>query len=234
MLKNPTDNYYSVQQAIAKRVLATPLASSIGYGGIGSHGYNEILAIANGEKSDRYGYASVEFRRADTSCELYIRTDSRNDFVSTRETDADGNEWVTYGLKVEVSYPSHGSADPATVLARMNLVSQVAMLAAEINAEFGGRNEIRKMVASKMEVDSRALKAEQEALRSKLHSFVNNNSKGMRAGGKARDFGAGMLNGMPVGVHTVGIGDHQGNIKNYKFVVRDFNGTLSASLYRIS
>ncbi len=231
MLKNPTDNYYSVQQAIAKRVLATPLASSIGYGGIGSHGYNEVLAIANGEKSDRYGYASVEFRRADTSCDLYIRTDSRNDFTSTREVDAEGNEWVTYGLKVEVSYPSHGSADPATVLARMNMISQVAMLAAKINAEFGGRNEIRKMVCSAAEVAERKANAEAADLQSKVRKFVTENSRGMRDGSK-RDFAHDMVSHLKVGNHIIKIGANNGITKDYTVAVRDVNGRLSASLYR--
>ena len=225
MLKNPTDNYFSVQQAIAKRVLATPLASSIGYGGIGSHGYNEILAMANGEKIDRHGYASVEFRRADTSCDLYIRTDSRNDFTSTRETDADGNEWVTYGLKVEVSYPSHGSAEPATVMARMNLISQVAMLAAEINAEFGGRNEIRKMVCSAAEVAERKANFEAAELKVKVRKFVVENNSGMRVG-SSRDLG-GKTGDLSVGRHLVDVGNNAGVVKKYALDVAERGASLT-------
>lgn len=219
MLKNPADNYYKVQQDIAKRVLATPLASSIGYGGIGSHGYNEILAIANGEKSDRYGYASVEFRRADTSCDLYIRTDSRNDFLSTRQVDAEGNEWVEYGLKVEVSYPSHGSESPATVLARVNLYQQVAMLAAEIAAEFGGRNQIRKMVATKAEVDARAEALAKEKAQALARKIVSDNNRAMRVGSERAltrgDVSNPVTYELPEGYYTVEIGNGSGIIKTF-------------------
>jgi hypothetical protein len=220
MLKNPTDNYYSVQQAIAKRVLSTPLASSIGYGGIGSHGYNEIKRIADGEKSDRYGYASVEFRRADTNCDLSIRANAKNDYGSTREVDADGNEWVSYSLTVEVGYPSHGSSDPATVMARVNLISQVAMLAAEINAEFGGRNEIRKMVCSAAEVAERKAKIEADLVKSNINKFVRLHSKGMRVGSDRTIERSTSALPIPEGSYTCDLGDSAGNIKKYGVAVR--------------
>lgn len=216
MLKNPTDNFRSTHQAIAKRVLASSLGSSIGYGGIGSHGFNKVKAVADGtDEVDSCGWSSfsIEFRRADTNCDISIRTDSKNRYTADREVDADGNQWVQYELSCTVSWPSHGSADVATSMARLNLYQQVAMLAAEIQAEFGGRNEIRKMVATKAEIAERAERIEAARIETDVKKVVLAHGNGMRVGSNHDVIET--IVGIPDGHYTCNIGDGNGIVKTY-------------------
>jgi|SRR6478609_242567 len=232
MLNNATDNYFMVQQAIAKRVLANPLGSFVGYGGVGSSGHAKLVAVAAGDQSDTFGFLSVEFRRADTNCDMYIRANAKRESGLGREVDAEGNVWVEYELSVEVSWPSHGGADVATCLARLKLYQDVALLAAEILADFGGRNVIRRMVMTRSQVELAKLKEQQETFKRNIQSLVVANCKGMRVGGE-RKIPAELITtvSVPQGKFDVTVGLGLDGVRKYVIFVTEGNG---ANLQRVA
>lgn len=142
MMRQPKDNHREIYWLVEARILQSPLAQ-----------YTRTERLRRGaggeDQSDWSGYLSVEFRRADTNCSLAILLDG----VDCRSPvlDEEGNQLVQYKLTCGVNFPSHGNSDPATVMARLKLYQDVAMLAAELQAEFGLR-EIWKMTRSAAEV----------------------------------------------------------------------------------
>lgn len=131
----PTNNYAEIRSRIALRVLNHPLARYIGYHGSPSrYEYLEKIAAKEGDKS--MTFLRVEFRRASTSCDLYIEQEvqygHRDDGY---RRDKEGNDQVLFTFRAEVNHPCHGSADPATLLARIELYREVALFAAELIAE---------------------------------------------------------------------------------------------------
>ncbi len=232
MLKDAVDNYFAVQRAIAKRVLVNPLGNFVGYGGTGSSGHAKLVAVAEGDESDTFGFLSIEFRRADTNCDLYIRANTKREFGLGREVDAEGNVWVEYELSVEVSWPSHGGADVATCLARLKLYQDVSLLAAEIQADFGGRNVIRRMVMTRSQVETAKLKEQQETFKRNIQSLVVANCKGMRLGGE-RKVPAELITtvSVPQGKFDVNVGHHDGSLRKYVIFVTENNG---ANIQRVS
>lgn len=71
----------------------------------------------------------LDFREENASALLSV------DCSSTLEQ-RDGDMWITFTLRPEVNYPSYGNGDPELVCRRINLIAEVASLAAEIKQKF--------------------------------------------------------------------------------------------------
>lgn len=125
-------------------------------------------------------YSTVEFRRGDMTCSLYVRLDSqygRYDY----ETDARGDEYSTDVLQFEVNYPCYGSGNPAVTLAHIGLVEEVARFACELEARFGNRRVVRLVHTA----EERAEYIEQQAKltdQSLANKLVQDHCKGWRKG----------------------------------------------------
>lgn len=229
MNRNPKDNYRSTHQTIAQRVLSSPLAQFVGYGGLAGHDGQRLTAAARGEGDlSSWSFLSLEFRRADSNANLEVRVESVDRYYRDGAmTDKDGNEWTQYTLTCQVGYPSHGSTDVATVLARAELIREVAMLAACIQAEFGGRNEIWKMTRTAEQVAEAKAKAEAEKLNQKLRTVVDANRRQMRVGSE-RTLGVDLIKEIPAGQHEVAFGENNGEVKKYNlFVTPEAGACLS-------
>lgn len=129
------DTYFSTRSAIASRVLASPLAPYIGYPGRTTEENHAVLVWLRDDRTDRRSFVTVEFRRGDSNCSITIDGDLLGDPDDARRDDA-GNDYRPVFFKFACSWPSHGSSDPGTCLARLHLYQQAAMLAAELAAEF--------------------------------------------------------------------------------------------------
>ena len=134
--KPTKDTLCLARQAIAKRILASPLALFIGNQEVPVDDRLQYLRrMASGESD--WSTTSHEFRRAGSNVTLYINSESVDDWdVDERDRDEAGNEYTQHKLRVEVNWPSHGNSDPGTCLARLEFYREVAFLAADIHAEF--------------------------------------------------------------------------------------------------
>jgi len=234
MLKNPTDNYKQIRQAIAQRIVNSPLAQFVGYGGLAELPTHRITALANGVDDERsWTYIDVEFRRADTNVSFEVRCEPVGRYSNGEPTlDQDGNEWCAYQLTCKVGYPSHGSEEAGTVLARAELIRDVAIFAAAIQAEFGAaRRPILHMTQTAEQLAERKAKIAAEQLQQKLRGVVDSNRSKMRVGSE-RHLPASLITGIiPEGRHEVGIGEHNGALKKYVLFVTEAHG---ANLQRVA
>lgn len=223
-MKNLTDNYRSTHQAICARVLDTTLANHLGYGERQSHDTSRLQAYAAGEgEISSWGFVSLDFRRADSNANLEVRVENkRGSWRTGPEVDAEGNEWEEYELTTQVGYPSHGSTDCGTVLARVELIREVALLAAAIQAEFGGRNVIHRMTATSAQVVERTAKQAKEKITNKVRSVVDANKHQMRVGSERRLDDASLIEGVPSGTYEVAFeGNVNAETKKYTLFVTE-------------
>jgi hypothetical protein len=183
------DNYNAARSLVARRILNSSLTGCIGYPTTDPAQNGALIrlqALLKGEEVQAsWSFVDIEFRKADTNCSLEVKLESVDRADFSDHTDKQGNEWNVYELSTKVNYPCHGSADSATVLARVNLYQQVAMLAAEIQAEFKDKY-VMKMRRSAEEVAAAKVEAEKEKLQRKLNILVDANRKNMRVGSELR------------------------------------------------
>lgn len=151
---NPkSDTYASTRSAIARLILSSPLASRIGYPDAPANkgALHALQSIVDGTARDNtWSFVSVDFRRAGTTVSLDVQLDIEYDGEKGYLQDESGNDYVAYNLKCTVNWPTHGTIDPATALARLELYREAAMLAAAIHAQFAG-TRVWKLVRSKEE-----------------------------------------------------------------------------------
>lgn len=194
------DNHLVTYRAIAAYILTSPLGAALEeYRRTRVHQASEADKVPDG-----WYFLDTEFSRAGTSASLTIRLEPEDPFSGRAIKDADGNEWQDYTLICQVNHPCHGSSDPATLMARCALWSQVAMLAAEIQATW---HHVSQMTATALEVEQRKIKEEQERLRREVDSLVREHAKGLRVG-KTSEFPMPQGTGLPAGNYQATFADH--------------------------
>jgi hypothetical protein len=195
--RQPTDNLSQVKGQIAARILATPLVPYIGYPS-NEHRLLPLQRLADGDDADVHSLLNVEFKRADTSVSLYMESEGQWG-NGVYDKDEAGNEYQKYDLRFEVNYPCHGSASPGVVLARLHLMQEVAMLAAELTAEFG-QMDVWRLVRTP------AQRAEQEAKQEA--NRIDNAYKDIVCSPAVRGMRVGALRPLtPEHVATIPVGD---------------------------
>jgi len=165
MLKqNVQDTYVADRAAIAQRILTSPLAAYVGYSG-DLYRLDKLHNIArDGKAHTGYSFLSVEFEKAGTECSLEIREEGSG-YSGGVTTDAEGNEYHEYTLSCAVNFPCHGSTACGAVLARLAFYQQVALLAAEIEAEFVVNRRVNyKMTRTAAEVVADNAKVEAQRI----------------------------------------------------------------------
>jgi hypothetical protein len=198
--KPTQDTYDSARATIAKLVLASPLAGSVGdpendnrLSGL------EYAAAGNDPKS--WLFLSVEFRRAGTSISLDVRAKSDCRLSSRQyEQDDNGNDYAAYTLHCDVNWPCHGSCDPATALARIELYREVAMLAATIHAQFSGAR-LWKFVQTKAQREQDDADAAAKRVHQAATMAIDDTRSGMRTGSAPRNVPIDALKDVPDGTY---------------------------------
>lgn len=207
------DNFKQTSAEIAKRILANPLANLI------NPHTKEKLALVAAEspsvKEFNLNFCGLTFHRGGSSADLNIEMDSIWMRRDTVWTDKDGNEFSEFTVKVDVNYPCHGSASPSIALSRASLIHDVAMLAADLEAEFAKPGREGYWVLVRTAEEAREAKKQERArlIAKEIEAIVSSVSAGMRVNGTDK-----WLNSdadIPDGVyeHTCGVG------KSKKFTV---------------
>jgi hypothetical protein len=192
-----TDNYAATMTAIANYIL--------------THAPEGLRANTR----DRLGDADVgvsgriggDFERfapdgsREGSCDLYVSFE-RPRYRPTE--DEEGNLWAEYALKVEINWPSFGSAGVEAAQRRIVLMQEVLDLAAAIECEFGATQILRLVEL----VASASISAAADAARrieQRAAAIVEAYRKGLRAGQKTYVQGAAC--DIPVGKYPVTCAD---------------------------
>lgn len=165
------DNYVATIKGVAQLILdAAPRGLSPRYRA-------ELQRVADSGESS--WSINAEFERAgrEATCDLSARLESV-DYKG--KEDAEGNLWSEYRLEVKVNWPSHGSTEPNMALTRLELMREVAIFAAEVQATFS--RPVMKMQETKAERDERARKAEEARVLRLLETICNGSLKGLRVG----------------------------------------------------
>jgi hypothetical protein len=203
MKRDLKDTYTAARSTIAARILASPLASCVGYPA-DIHRLARLQEIAAGAALGGFSCIDVEFRRADTSATISVEKDES--WGDDKRTDEKGNEFVEVTLRPTVNYPCHGSAGPGVVMARLNLTQQVTMLAAEIEAEFCNRKSFWRMTRTAAEVAETKAKLEAEQRQAFVVRVIDANRKHMKVGAE-KTLGDDLVVGLPSGTYTHEFGD---------------------------
>lgn len=148
-------------------------------------------------------YISMEFRPTDdTSCQMYVRLDGslRERFSDRRLVDAEGNQWCSFKVKCEVSWPSWGSCDVGLAQRRLALMTEVARFAAEVEAAFP--ETFHRMYRTAAEVAEDKKQAELNHAKNTIAELVRKNAKGMKVG-QTKRIEASLEDFVPVGLVEV-------------------------------
>jgi hypothetical protein len=138
----------------------------------------QILAVTNIDEAPKSFY--FEFNRAGTNCTLHVEIKATSEYREI--TDEKGNVWDEYNVKADINWPCHGSCTPATAVARCNFYTQIAVFAAEIEAEFNSVR-IMHMTQTAEEVAEREASQSLHERRQRSMNFVKENlPKQMRLG----------------------------------------------------
>jgi hypothetical protein len=172
-LRNPTDTFRSTHQALAKRILNSPLSQFIEFP-------ERLQNAANGEGEVGWSFLSAEFRRAGTNCSISFKVEQDNRWHS-QDTDEAGNEWTQWDLSSDINYPCHGSTEPGIAMARLAFYQEVALFTATLQAEFGSR-KILQMTRTAEQVEHDRVEQEIKRVRTKVYAFVEEHRKGMKPG----------------------------------------------------
>ena len=232
--REPTEQFAPATQAIAKRILASPLMQYLAW-----EGSREALQrAAEAGAKPNWGLFSVEFKRAGSNTNIYVQSDREGDFSdrSVRK-DARGDEYGLYSFRTDVTWPSHGSSDPGTCLARIEFYREVALLAADIQAEFGGTGNavwrLERTVEERTKMDADHAAKRTQAL---AETVIKANRSRMRKNAVA-GVDAKTVEGIPAGTYTLEVDEPTGNInpdgtrenKKYElevFANADFGGQV--------
>jgi hypothetical protein len=197
-----TDNYAAMMTAIANFILTHAPE------GLRAN-TRERLGDADVGRSGRIGgdferFAPDGSRQA--SCDLYVSFE-RPRYRPTE--DEEGNLWAEYALKVEINWPSFGSAGVEAAQRRIVLMQEVLDLAAAIECEFGA-TQINQLYKSKTEIDADAAVDAARKVQERAAAIVATCGKGMRAGGLS---GSKLLDDetcdLPAGHYEIAQGDRK-------------------------
>jgi hypothetical protein len=150
---------------------------------------------------------------------------------SDRITDDMGNKWAKFNVECRVNWPSHGSTDPTTAMMRVELLRDVTLFAAEMQAAFS--EDVYHLVATKEELDKEAAERVARELHTKVLGFVEKSPerKGMRAG---HCVAITTPEGIPAGEHVVTLYMHLPESKRLTFKLSVAPGVQPAQLTRIA
>lgn len=147
-------------------------------------GYNRDLerlrlALEEGKPLD---WVSVDLKPYEgTGATLYVRLDpATGRFSSSRSKDAEGNEWSSYKVCCEVSWPSWGADGVDIVQKRLDVMNATLAFARAIEAAFP--NVINRMDATAAEVQLREATLSKERAKRQVIDFVKLHAKGMKVG----------------------------------------------------
>lgn len=213
--KQLTENRREVHMAIAQLIVASSLFSCVGYPNPISRTASQqgLRDAANGIGDiSSWTFLNVDFRRAGTDVTLTVSIDTDYTSLRSERTDGDGNIYAQGALKVQVNWPCHGSVSPATAIARLHLMQEVALLASEIEATIGDI-KVRWITETASQVAERKAKEGKERIDRKVREVVKAHKKGIRKGNDvvitahtARD-----LDQIPVGSYNVSFDEPTGN-----------------------
>ena len=163
-------------------------------------------------KEDRSkDYVYHEIAAAGTTCNISVKVESEGTWRTKSDVDVDGNEWGNYKLVFQTSWPSHGTCDIATGLARLAFYQRCTLFAAELQAQF--YRVLKHMERSKAQIDEYNTKAEARRVQGAIRMIVESNCKGLRVKG-FQQVPASLEGQVPDGDYTV---DH--DKKAYKLDV---------------
>lgn len=147
-------------------------------------GYNRDLerlrmALDEGKPLD---WVSVDLKPYEgTGATLYVRLDpATGRFSSSRSKDAEGNEWSSYKVCCEVSWPSWGADGLDIVEKRLDVMNATLAFAKAIEAAFP--NVINRLDATAAEVAQREADLAKERAKNQVISLVKSCAKGLKVG----------------------------------------------------
>lgn len=182
----PKETFKPATQAIASRILASPLAQFVGY----PDDANRLRGLRRiAEEGCEPGFCSVmsvTFRRAGTDVSLDVCADRVYDRYDSDKEDLDevGDAYGKYRLSCKVNWPCHGGTAVSVALARIHLYEEVAELGLCIEADFGGEdNQVWHLVETKAAREERKLQAEAARVKHAVMKVIGSNRKNMRVGG---------------------------------------------------
>lgn len=140
-------------------------------------------------------FFSLDFRRHDASCTLYIELDS---FASESFLDARGDRYRSIKLSATPSWPSYGSVDFERAGRFIALLSEVNIFAYKLLKAFP--EPIVKLIETAEQAAERRQRAAEDSSVHQVRSLIRANAKGMRVGQERRiEVPAGAPDLLPVG-----------------------------------
>ena len=124
-------------------------------------------------------YLSLEFRRDNDSCQLYVN-DVTVDSDYSGTLDEEGNRWHSTKVMCKVSWPSYGSDDVKTCQRRLDLMQEVVYFASRVEACFS--QVLYQMTQSKEEIAANKVKWATEKAVHEVRRLVELNAKGLKVG----------------------------------------------------
>ena len=173
-------NSCDLTRAIARRIYESNIK------GMEEHSRSRSHLAECIESGSSSSFSSVEFKRARVGVTLYWRLDRLfSSFDHDIESDSAGNRFWQVTSRFEVNWPAIGSVSAAQTLVFADMLKDLGMLCAELEAEFGSE-EVWDCVET---AEERAKNEEAKAKRmvdEALTKLVQENCKNMRAGGHDR------------------------------------------------
>jgi hypothetical protein len=172
------DNTAETTREIAAYVLRTmPRAALWGYNEEQhAHNVETLRAVATGASADRFP-STIELKGGATSVDIYVRLESHR--IERERCSVTGDDFCTYPVTIEMNYPSHGSCDAATAVARSAFLHTMALWMADLQATFGGHTVYRRWATKAEREEGERVAAEQKA-RAIVTKWAEEHSKGMR------------------------------------------------------
>lgn len=134
----------------------------------------KALLIDGAEKiRDTKSYVILRKHGTDCNIEARFEQHSPTDCI----LDANGNEYVEFGLDIRVTYPTHGGADIETAENRARFILDCCAAATRVKNQFYG-----KMVCSLWRSKEEKAKRQQELAKEAILQAAKRMLKGMRVG----------------------------------------------------